>query len=79
MKLCFVLDPSRRSMSFKRVDGDSCWVQWTCPEDGDTFHRVLNTEALKGYVFKHPKVSNTVVIYDWVSRGFNQHVLSLTW
>jgi hypothetical protein len=67
LKLCCVLDPTRSSKTFKDIEDDVCWTDWSFPEGGDEVKILLSRPELKGYVFPVPLYPNTVKIYDWVS------------
>lgn len=77
LKLCCVLDPSRRFRSFKSTEGEVSWVEWECPE-GSQVKMLLSCPELKGYVFPVPLCPNTVKIYDWVSYQPELRVPALT-
>ena len=78
LKLCCVLDPTRRSRSVKDIENDFSWVEWECPGEGSPAKTLLSCPQLKGYIFPHPLFPRMVKIYDWVSNWTDVHVPVLT-
>jgi hypothetical protein len=65
LKALCVLDPTRAMTSYEATLGDVSWleVRFTKSE----VDQLIKWRELENYVFRVPRRSDTVVMYDWVS------------
>ena len=75
--LC-ILDPSRRVKSRKDTADEVSWLTVTNLRE-EKVVAMLQCAGLKGYVFREPRTTTAVRIYDWVSITTRNAHRRLTW